>query len=117
MYILTSIATLALAVSTTHARDSSVSDADGSVWDSVKDVYSRSSLGDRLAKRNATWNPPSNLVTPLQEVWDHEVSTYSDALGFKNYGYDQLMANKGLAVPVFLPSFYPLHFCAVFNVS
>ncbi|KAK6533632.1 hypothetical protein TWF694_002567 [Orbilia ellipsospora] len=42
-----------------------------------------------------TWNPPSNLVTPLGQVWDHEVATYSDALGFKNYGYDQLMANGG----------------------
>ena len=35
---------------------------------------------------DSTWNPPSELVTPLKEVWDHEVSTYSDALGFKNYG-------------------------------
>ncbi|KAJ4355702.1 uncharacterized protein N0V89_003722 [Didymosphaeria variabile] len=42
-----------------------------------------------------TWNPPSNLVTPLKEVWDHEIATYSDALGFKNYGYDQVMAGKG----------------------
>lgn len=95
MYILTLIATLALAAGTAHARDSSSSDADGSVWNNVRDVYSRSSLADRLSKRNSTWNPPSNLVTPLQEVWDHEVSTYSDALGFMNYGFDQLMANKG----------------------
>ncbi|KAF2030788.1 hypothetical protein EK21DRAFT_100262 [Setomelanomma holmii] len=42
-----------------------------------------------------TWNPPSNLVTPLKQVWDHEISTYSNALGFKNYGYDQVMAAKG----------------------
>ena len=42
-----------------------------------------------------TWNPPSNLVTPLNEVWDHEVSTYADALGFKNYGYDIVMAGEG----------------------
>lgn len=108
MYILTLIATLALAASTTHARDSSASDADGSVWDNVKNVYSRSSLGYRLSRRNATWNPPSNLVTPLQEVWDHEVSTYSDALGFKNYGYDQLMANKGLVILCF--------FCFPFSI-
>ncbi|KAF2105897.1 hypothetical protein BDV96DRAFT_607818 [Lophiotrema nucula] len=48
-----------------------------------------------ISKRDlnqTTWNPPSNLVTPLKEVWDHEVSTYSDALGFKNYGYDQVIA-------------------------
>jgi hypothetical protein len=48
-----------------------------------------------LSKRQSTWNPPSNLVTPLQQVWDHQMSTYNDPLGFKNYGYDQIMANKG----------------------
>lgn len=42
-----------------------------------------------------TWNPPSNLKTGLEQVWKHEVETYSDALGFKNYGFDQLIANKG----------------------
>ncbi|KAF2634794.1 hypothetical protein P280DRAFT_462991 [Massarina eburnea CBS 473.64] len=42
-----------------------------------------------------TWNPPSDLVTPLQEVWDHEIDTYSDPLGFKNYGFDQLVDGKG----------------------
>ncbi|KAF2008621.1 hypothetical protein BU24DRAFT_94180 [Aaosphaeria arxii CBS 175.79] len=41
------------------------------------------------------WNPPSNLVTPLKQVWDHQMSTYSNPLGFKNYGYDQVMAAKG----------------------
>ncbi|KAK4034460.1 hypothetical protein C8A01DRAFT_18748 [Parachaetomium inaequale] len=46
-------------------------------------------------KRQSTWNPPANLVTPLQEVWDHEMATYNDPLGFKNYGFDQIMANKG----------------------
>ncbi|EAQ86300.1 hypothetical protein CHGG_07553 [Chaetomium globosum CBS 148.51] len=48
-----------------------------------------------LSRRQSTWNPPSNLVTPLQQVWDHQMSTYNDPLGFKNYGYDQIMANKG----------------------
>ena len=43
----------------------------------------------------STWNPPANLVTPLAEVWAHEESTYSDLYGFKNYGWDQVMANKG----------------------
>lgn len=42
-----------------------------------------------------TWNPPSNLAPALDEVWKHEVSTYTDALGFKNYGYDQIIAGKG----------------------
>lgn len=45
--------------------------------------------------KETTWNPPSNLVTPLKQVWDHEMSTYSNPLGFKNYGYDQVMAAKG----------------------
>ncbi|KAH6838678.1 hypothetical protein B0I37DRAFT_316781 [Chaetomium sp. MPI-CAGE-AT-0009] len=48
-----------------------------------------------LSKRQSTWNPPSELVTPLRQVWDHQMSTYSDPLGFRNYGYDQIMANKG----------------------
>ncbi|KAJ4316161.1 hypothetical protein N0V94_005579 [Neodidymelliopsis sp. IMI 364377] len=50
------------------------------------------------AKRDLTqktWNPPSNLKTGLDQVWKHQVETYSDALGFKNYGYDQVIANKG----------------------
>ena len=50
------------------------------------------------AKRDlnaTTWDPPSNLVTALGEVWNHEMATYSDPLGFKNYGYDQVIAGKG----------------------
>ncbi|KAE8355452.1 hypothetical protein BDV28DRAFT_42730 [Aspergillus coremiiformis] len=46
-------------------------------------------------KRASTWNPPSNMAGALDEVWKHEVSTYSDALGFRNYGFDQVMAGKG----------------------
>jgi hypothetical protein len=51
-----------------------------------------------LSKRQSlptTWDPPSNLVTPLEEVWQHQLDTYSDALGFQNYGYDHVMAGKG----------------------
>ncbi|PVH75205.1 hypothetical protein DL98DRAFT_371901, partial [Cadophora sp. DSE1049] len=53
--------------------------------------------GSGVEKRQSTWAPPSNLVKPLQEVWDHEMSTYNNgnALGFKNYGYDILMAANG----------------------
>jgi hypothetical protein len=43
----------------------------------------------------STWNPPSNLVKPLNEVWEHEMSTYSNPMGFKNYGFDQVMATGG----------------------
>jgi hypothetical protein len=42
-----------------------------------------------------TFNPPANLKQGIDEVWKHQVETYSDALGFKNYGYDQVMAGKG----------------------
>ncbi|KAF3910827.1 hypothetical protein ABW20_dc0104503 [Dactylellina cionopaga] len=52
-------------------------------------------MPQKLVARQSTWNPPSNLVLPLQQVWDHEVATYSNALGFKNYGFDQVAANGG----------------------
>lgn len=41
------------------------------------------------------WNPPSNLVQPLDEVWRHVESTYPNLYGFRNYGWDQIMANGG----------------------
>jgi hypothetical protein len=48
-----------------------------------------------LPAKRATWNPPSNLVNPLNEVWAHETATYTP--NFKNYGYDQLIAAGGTA--------------------
>lgn len=42
-----------------------------------------------------SWNPPANLVTPLNEVWAHQESTYGDLYGFRNYGWDQVFANGG----------------------
>ncbi|KAF1995475.1 hypothetical protein P154DRAFT_610822 [Amniculicola lignicola CBS 123094] len=53
---------------------------------------------DPTSKRDlnsSTWTPPSNLVTPLKQVWNHEMSTYSNPLGFMNYGFDQVIAAKG----------------------
>lgn len=41
------------------------------------------------------WNPPAGLVQPLGEVWNHVESTYPDLYGFRNYGWDQVMANRG----------------------
>ncbi|WP_416971075.1 hypothetical protein [Streptomyces sp. 4F14] len=41
------------------------------------------------------WTPPSNLVQPLNEVWNHVESTYPNLYGFRNYGWDQVMANRG----------------------
>ncbi|MFC5826333.1 hypothetical protein [Nonomuraea insulae] len=42
-----------------------------------------------------SWTPPANLVTPLNEVWQHVESTYPNLYGFRNYGWDQVMANGG----------------------
>ncbi|KAF5017672.1 hypothetical protein F66182_10387 [Fusarium sp. NRRL 66182] len=84
-------------VASSHGT-SSMSDLDGSVWQALQPVKARSWENmprNRPAKRQSGWNPPSNLATPLKEVWDHQVETYSDALGFKNYGWDQVMAAKG----------------------
>jgi hypothetical protein len=43
------------------------------------------------------WNPPANLVQPLDEVWRHQEETYNNGnlYGFRNYGWDQIMANRG----------------------
>lgn len=54
-----------------------------------------SGSSDKRDLSKMTWSPPSNLVTPLKQVWDHQMSTYSNPLGFKNFGYDQVMAGKG----------------------
>jgi len=41
------------------------------------------------------WNPPANLVRPVDEVWRHVETTYPNLYGFRNYGWDQVMANRG----------------------
>lgn len=41
------------------------------------------------------WNPPANLVTPLDQVWQHYEQTYPQLHTFRNYGWDQVMANRG----------------------
>ncbi|KAI1080421.1 hypothetical protein F5B20DRAFT_540573 [Whalleya microplaca] len=44
---------------------------------------------------SADWDPPSNLTTALDEVWEHEMDTYGgDPLTFKNYAYDHLIDTK-----------------------
>lgn len=47
----------------------------------------------REAAAAEPWNPPAHLVQPLAEVWSHMEDTYGDLYGFRNYGWDQLMAN------------------------
>lgn len=97
---------LGVATSLVDARDSSVNDADGSVWQKLASQPRglsravRKSHQRRLNCRQTSstgWNPPSTLATPLQEVWDHTLETYNsgDAMGFTNYGWDQIMATKG----------------------
>jgi hypothetical protein len=41
------------------------------------------------------WNPPANLSAALDQVWQHQEDTYSNLYGFRNYGWDQIMANRG----------------------
>ncbi|HYN95178.1 MAG TPA: cellulose-binding protein [Pilimelia sp.] len=41
------------------------------------------------------WNPPAHLVTPLNQVWQHYEQTYPRLNTFRNYGWDQLFANRG----------------------
>jgi hypothetical protein len=41
------------------------------------------------------WNPPSNLVTPINQVWQHYEQTYPRLFTFRNYGWDQVFANGG----------------------
>lgn len=89
---------LALAAGVSALDLSATSEFDGSAWgESVSPASTRSiSRWNRPAKRQSGWEPPSNLASPLQEVWDHCVDTYTDGLfGFKNYGWDQLFDNEG----------------------
>jgi len=41
------------------------------------------------------WNPPARYAGPLASTWQHQVETYADLYGFKNYLFDQVMAAKG----------------------
>ena len=89
---------LALAAAGVALDLSGTSDLDGSVWQqATPPVKSRAGSGwNRPAKRQSGWEPPAELATPLQEVWDHCLDTYTDGLfGFKNFGWDQLMATDG----------------------
>ncbi|SPO07619.1 uncharacterized protein DNG_10314 [Cephalotrichum gorgonifer] len=97
MHFTSQTALLALASAASAFDLSKANDLDGTVWPATSPAGSR--LGarwNRPIKRQEGWNPPSSLVTPLQQVWDHCVNTYTDGLfGFKNYGWDQIMATQG----------------------
>lgn len=77
-----------------------LSDLDGSVWANLDSKQSKRSFQhqsrNRPVKRASGWSPPSDLATPLTEVWDHVVSTYDGgADGNINWGWHQVMANEG----------------------
>ncbi|KAH7137433.1 hypothetical protein B0J13DRAFT_639898, partial [Dactylonectria estremocensis] len=78
-----------------------LSDLDSSVW---KDLDSKKASRrafqyqsrNRPVKRATGWSPPSDLATPLEEVWDHVVSTYDGGVaGNVNWGWQQVMAGEG----------------------
>ncbi|EGY20564.1 hypothetical protein VD0002_g8055 [Verticillium dahliae] len=100
-YSLLSTAALAFAASVSGYDISTPSDQDGSVWQALagKDAtsFAPRSSSNRPAKRQAGWNPPTSLATPLKQVWDHCLATYGDGdlFRFKNYGWDQLIAAQG----------------------
>jgi len=93
--------TLALAASATALNFSSSNDTSSSIWSSVPESSTSHSspaaarLWDRPVFSRASWSPPSNLASPLKQVWDHCVSTYSNFWGFRNYGWDQIHATGG----------------------
>ncbi|KAF4991257.1 hypothetical protein FGRMN_7917 [Fusarium graminum] len=98
MHFSTATLTTFAALSVAHSFDSAKSDLDSSVWQGLSPAKTsswRKIPRNRPTKRQSGWNPPSNLAGALKEVWDHEVETYTDALGFKNYGWDQVIAGKG----------------------
>ena len=41
------------------------------------------------------WNPPSNLAVALDQAWQRDERTRPTLYTFMNYGWDQIMANKG----------------------
>ena len=43
------------------------------------------------------WTPPARYAGPLAQVWQRQEQTYNNGnlYGFRNYGWDQLMANGG----------------------
>lgn len=58
-------------------------------------VFATPGMANGKAQAADEWNPPANLVQPLNEVWRHVETTYPNLYGFRNYGWDQIMANRG----------------------
>ncbi|KAH8898877.1 cellulose-binding family II protein [Thozetella sp. PMI_491] len=96
--VVVSYVALAFAASSGAINFSHDQDGNGDVWNKQFHPESRSEYipsSNRPTKRQSGWNPPSNLVTPLKQVWDHCLATYTDLFGFRNYGWDQIMATNG----------------------
>ncbi|KAJ4334339.1 hypothetical protein N0V95_009188 [Ascochyta clinopodiicola] len=59
-------------------------------------IFARDELTSRATIPKATtWNPPSHLVTALDQVWKQTLKENPGGLQDKNWIIDQLMANKG----------------------
>ncbi|MFD5316745.1 hypothetical protein [Streptomyces sp. NPDC127098] len=67
------------------------------VYASPSAAANRQAAAEVAAEQAAAddWTPPANLAQGLDEVWRHVESTYGNLYGFRNYGWDQLMANGG----------------------
>ncbi|KAF2844765.1 hypothetical protein T440DRAFT_512010 [Plenodomus tracheiphilus IPT5] len=61
-----------------------------------RNVFARDQLTTRAAIPKATtWNPPSNMVTALDQVWKQTMKENSQGLQDENWITDQLIANNG----------------------
>jgi hypothetical protein len=86
-------AAAATTTTTTKAAASSSKTAGTGTTAASSSAASSSAASSSAASCTSTseWNPPSDMATALDEVWEHVMSTYSEPLEFKNYGYDHLM--------------------------
>lgn len=48
-----------------------------------------------VASDEDQWNPPSNLVVPLDQAWKRDERTCPNLYTHMNSAWDQIMANKG----------------------
>lgn len=59
-------------------------------------IFARDELTSRATIAKATtWNPPSSMVTALDQVWKQTLKENPDGLKDKNWITDQLIANNG----------------------
>ncbi|KAL5614891.1 hypothetical protein BROUX41_004970 [Berkeleyomyces rouxiae] len=94
-------ATLALAGSVAAHDPNHSHDSNADVWKALENQAKKrqATVADEnpASKQTTTWEPPSSVASDLKDVWQQSENTYSngDLYGFKNYGWDQLMATDG----------------------